>query len=617
MNNDDDRDRGDDDSDIVEEVFSDDGSSSISSDDSAATDDEEDASSSSSLDIDELNDDIQSMMQFDIAYESRQQSDFCDTMMVQQQEQQLDIDIDDDDVCVIPTGDDSSPQHQDCIIIDNDVLLRNHMTMMEMDVTTKELHTLWNNLQQCDDTPSPSTTTNIAPKAPQHAQRCNDSIQFCTELMSDVRLTKYERDHMRCEPEYFRESRRRFLEEVTTVINNNNSNNTNDIDIERALATDDDRTRVKEFQQQQPQQPTIDDPRKLQTYTPQPLTAEEKKKKIFTMRLYEARMLFIIENYVHVTYFVNALTGDLCKFSLRDLAHKLLDYYVEYSCKKFAKVNLRLHDGLSFLLYTSSVLVETGSDNQLLSRRLLQYVIAVLREKCGYPHINIKRRKCQNIVATGKLSYRVCMHVLKHKFTAAREKEGFPGLVIKHRDLDKFFKNHDKGDTGFECVATDAYVDDDDDDEVIALINSVNDRKLMQQQQQQQKQRQASGGPIAPGFIINEYGEAEDEEKAFQRISKLIDEHDPRGSAQFNGTAILFGEGQFISTGCKTDEELVQMMPLLMRLTYKCRETKPKNKRREAMLVARKKHHNNVQHGDNNDDDGDVTENTTTDNEKK
>lgn len=613
--------RGDsDDSDIVEEVFSDDGSLSSSND--SGTEGEED---SSSLDIDDLNDEIQSMMQFDATYEARQRRDFCDMMETRhQQEQELDIDID-DETYVIPVTDPPSPQQQQRDeVLDNPHIIdttHDHLTALERDVTPEQLHALWTSLQQHDTeaNSSPSLARNskdVALKAPQHAQRCNDSTQFCTELMSDMRLTKYERDHLRCEPEYFREARRRFLDQGNT---NNTNTNTNDTDIERALATDDDRMQVEEFQQQQQKHP-VEDPYKLQTYTPQPLTAEEKKKKIFTMRLHGAHMLFIIENYVHVTYFVNALTGDLCKFSLRDLAHKLLDYYVEYSCKKFAKVNLRLHDGLSFLLYTSSVLVETGSDNQLLSRRLLQYVIAVLREKCGYPHINIKRRKCQNIVATGKLSYHVCMHVLKHKFTAAREKDGFAGLVIKHRDLDKFFQNHDKGDTGFECVPTDAYVDDDDDDEVIALINSVNDRKLVQQQQQAaEKQRQAlsgggSGGSttITPGFIINEYGEEEDEEKAFQRISKLIDEHDPRSSAQLNGTAILFKEGQFISTGCKTDKELVQMMPLLMRLTYKCRECKPKNRRQEAMLVAQKKHapHNNATQ--QYDEEGD-----TTDNEKK
>jgi len=241
--------------------------------------------------------------------------------------------------------------------------------------------------------------------------------------------------------------------------------------------------------------------------------------------------------------------------------------------------------------------VETGSDNQLLSRLLLQFVVTVLRQECGYPHINIKRRKCQNIVATGKLNYNICMNVLKHKFQAAREKEHFSGLVIKHRDLVKFFQQLDGPDEdGYQLMKTANYVDDGDDGEVIGQINRVNDEAVV---------RQLSGGcenndngdteqrvAARQGYILNEYGVEEEEEEAIRRILRLTDEYDTgmlSNSTRQNGTHIVFEQGQFISTGCKNDEELHDSMPMLMRLTYMCRQSDPKNRELEANLVALKK----------------------------
>jgi TATA-box binding protein (TBP) (component of TFIID and TFIIIB) len=481
--------------------------------DSSSSSSSEHDDSSSSLDIDTLNEELQAVL-CDEEYEARQ--DFCETMMG----------LRGDD-----GGDDSEEENE----------LLEHV-IDELVVTEREHKARGGG-------------------GSEHEWRVQDSIKFCTERLSGVRLTKYERDYARCEPEFFEEARR------------------------RRLGLGDPHHPHDEMLVEQQQQQHCGTKLLCET----PLTADEKKKKVFTVSMKGTSLLFIIENYVHVTYFVNSLTGDLCKFSLRDLANKLLDYYVEYSCKKFAKVNLRYHDGLSFLLYTSSVLVETGSDNQLLSRRLLQHVVTILREKCGYPHINIKRRKCQNIVATGKLSYHICMNVLKHQFQAVHEKDGFAGLVIKHRDLVKFFQARDNGDTGYECVATPNYVSDDDDSAIIALINSVNERK------QCVPTTGSTAGATAgraPGIITNEYGEEEDEEKAFQRITKLIDEYDPRmNSTRLNGTSILFHEGHIICTGCKTDQELVSLMALLKRLTYMCSDTNPKNRSMELSLAAQKKAH--------------------------
>ena len=532
--------------------------------DSSGSDESEEEDES--LDIDELNEALLAHVAFDPEYEKRQQHDFCDTLRL--------------------VGDPGTDEEAGGGENDNADTLLDHLVVLEKDVTAAQLSALWEQQQLGDDIDNSTTT-----KAPVHAARTADSIRFCVEALWDVRLTKYERDHLRCEPELFREARRRLLD--APLGKTGDASPGTDPDIERALPTPDDYRLAEELAA------AAERPRQAGPPAPMALTADEKKKKVFTVAMRGTTLLVTIENYVHVTYFVNALTGDLCKFSLRDLATRLLDFYVEYSCKKFAKVNLRLHDGLSFLLYTSSVLVETGSDNQLLSRRLLQYVVALLRERCGYPHINIRRRKCQNIVATGKLSYRVCMLVLKHRFQAAREKEGFSGLVIKHRDLVKFWQARDQGDDGYECVQTRHYVDDECDDDVINLINSVNDRKQMVHVQQQQQVGGGAAKETGGGrTIINEYGEEEDEEKAFQRISKLTDEYDQgvgngNGSGcdatLLNGTCIVFPEGQVIWTGCKTDRELVSGMPLLKRLTYLCSELNPENRRMEASLAAQRK----------------------------
>lgn len=414
-------------------------------------------------------------------------------------------------------------------------------------------------------------------------RRRADSIKFCRTLLNDVRLTKHERDNMRCEPEYHLE--RRLMHQPYRCR------------IPLRPVFDDDAMQVEMIIQPQRQRICYNN---MQQLLDALKGSEEKKFFTVGMNRNKNTLRFIVENYVHVTYFVNSLSGELCKFSLVDLANKLQPYFVEYSCKKFAKVNMRIHNALSFLLYTSSVLVETGSDNQLLSRLLLQFVVTILREQCGYPHINIKRRKCQNIVATGKLNYNICMNVLKHKFQAAREKENFTGLVIKHRDLVKFFQQLDGDDDGYELLKTVYYVEDGDDDGIITQINGVNDDACMRYKVVEEDLggadstviNDAEKKALRPGYIINEYGEEEEEEEAIKRIMRLTDEYDTgvlRGGSRLNGTYILFREGQLISTGCKTDEELETSMPMLMRLTYMCRETDPRNRELEANLVAQKR----------------------------
>ena len=140
-----------------------------------------------------------------------------------------------------------------------------------------------------------------------YERRVEGSRDFCETMLFDVALSRYEKENIRCNPESYKEARRRILSETGAS-----------------------QSTIDEDHYHQPRRQC--DPS---------LEALDKDKKVFTIKRDQSTLTFIIENYVHVTYFVNSLTGQLCRFNLKGLANDLVHYYVEYSCKKFAKVNLR------------------------------------------------------------------------------------------------------------------------------------------------------------------------------------------------------------------------------------------------------------------------------------
>lgn len=381
--------------------------------------------------------------------------------------------------------------------------------------------------------------------------RLNDARDFCENMLFDVALSQYENDSLQCYTEAYSQSRREILSQSgcdENLIREESLSHYTEKD--GFYFTRRDANLMEGGGSGGRKERPLPEPDPL-------LAAEEKNKKVFTIKRGASTLCFIIENYVHTTYLYDSDTGDLCFLNLEGLANYLIDYFVEYSCKKFAKVNLRYRGFVSHLLYTSSVFVETGSDNQAVSRHLLKKTIRILREECGYPSINIHQRICQNIVATGRVNYQICLHVLKNRFQDAQGKEGFLGMVIKLRDLRKYFNQEKrKGDWNREAHEynfTANYVDDDDDSEVIQEINRVN-----------------------PGGFRKK-----EEEEVIRKINAVTDE----GDVIRNATFLVFREGQIISTGCKSEQELLEAFPLIFALLEECKSTDRKNVELEKSII--------------------------------
>lgn len=418
-----------------------------------------------------------------------------------------------------------------------------------------------------------------------HQTRIEEAREFCQKVMFESPLTQYEYDSLTCNVEAYEELRIRdhllrkkpsgnesrlaqsiaHCQEALSKLNL-----TGDEMEDLACGTEkneerDLRRRMKEMVidevriEEEGEEEEEDKPSERE---------RERREYVVKMEGTESEIVYVIDNYVHVTYFVNSLTGKPCNFNLVALALKLINYYVEYSCKKFAKVNFRYYQGSSHLLYKSSVVVETGSDNQSLSRRLLKNTMRILRKYCDYPHLNIGERSCQNIVAAGKFSDSICVNVMKKKFQEVDyDEEKFPGVVIRQDTLKKYNETindcSDSDEEGLEegervisggFVITKDYRDDDDDSGLIREINLP------------------STVPVAN----REAKEA------------IIEIAGSEGYMVDKCASLGFPEGQIINTGCKTEEEVTVSMILLIPILHECRASDPANKKLENDLRKKK-----------------------------
>ena len=255
---------------------------------------------------------------------------------------------------------------------------------------------------------------------------------------------------------------------------------------------------------------------------------------------------YMIENYVNVTYFSNGASAEPCQFNLVALAKHLIPYFVEYSCRTFAKVNWRYLWALSHLIYTSFVIVETGSDNQATSRALMANTVRVLRQECGYPSLRIRGRVCQNIVLKGHYNHPIALQRLVALFhDAVYKQDDFAGVIIKLVDLERWFANRDGAFVAEYCAA---YVDEDDDTAFIAEVN---------------------GAPSSAGSSSSSCDEEE-----LLAVLRQTDEYEklvpPPARGQLvrpqNGTFLVFDAGQIICTGCKQERQAHWGFVLIFRL---------------------------------------------------
>lgn len=400
----------------------------------------------------------------------------------------------------------------------------------------------------------------------QYMRRLEEAKSFCQDDLYDFPMTEAEYETLCCPTEKYEERRLRerlkamVTEEFEAYINGQDAMEEDDSEEEEENAAE---------------------------------REKEREKTSYRVKVggTDSEIGYVIDNYVHVTYFHNALSGKRCNFNLLSLALKLLNYFVEYSCKKFAKVNFRHLRGPSHLLYKSSVVVETGSDNQALSRRLLKKTIRILRKICHYPNLNIRERSCQNIVAAGRYNDKICINVLKDKFQDShQEKKKFSGVVIKERALKEhlsYINQPSAQDIPLEegdkllsdgYILTSAHRDDDDDSELLRQVNL----------------------PEPDVWPVPEGGEGEEEFVDDQRIRVGRDEDEVESPElvfndddlayylnrkRKNCTFLVFQKGQIICTGSKSEKELLKAFTLLCELLDQCKESNPENRKFESDLV--------------------------------
>jgi len=345
------------------------------------------------------------------------------------------------------------------------------------------------------------------------------------------------------------------------------------------------------------------------TTTPAGLQDVEQQKEAFVVKSDSSDMelSFDVQNYVFVVRLGNrhdTMTGQPFGFNLPHLATCMLPYYVEYSRKKFAKVNLRYMNGGSHLIYGSAIIVETGSDDTMTSRALLRNTMRILRHDCGYSGLIIKRRICYNIVATGNVNCGLCLNVLRHHFRAASEKKkNFSGVIIKLEDVERHFANRSYYDGALAAATIDVDSDDDGgeyayhpdyvDEEVAdrALIDTINDEvggcnssdtpvdvKIKMEPGVEEDERIA---------LIDEYVEAATSSMDFVADATGSTVDKKTTAATENGTFLIFKEGQIICTGCKSKKRLLAAYQKIYRLLLLCRET-PENAELEKTLMRRK-----------------------------
>jgi len=293
-----------------------------------------------------------------------------------------------------------------------------------------------------------------------------------------------------------------------------------------------------------------------------PAVAPPKFKKVFEVgfaplpsgkKPSESMLNYMVENYVNVTEFGDGRGGrEERQFNLVALAQSLLGYYVEYSYRKFAKVNLRYLRGCSHLLYTSFLNVETGSDNQETSRALLAHTVRLLRTKCGYPRLRIRQRVCQNIVLTGHVNYAVSLEKLQDLFLDAVKPDECPGVIMRLADLERWFENRGQE---LPPVLSPDYTDEDAADG--AFIRALN----------AEVQDEDEGPDEAPQA---------DEGELLRRLHDTDEYHNVvgDGKAAHNGTFLVFNEGQIICTGCKRERQAHLGFTLIFRLLEQCKAQK-------------------------------------------
>lgn len=364
-------------------------------------------------------------------------------------------------------------------------------------------------------------------KTQEHNNRIKESNHFCSNLFNPL----YPIKEITCDGEKYIEARQSYIDSIS-----------HHVSVEEEMS-------VEPIKKEYPAFPI------------RPLDKRKEKCRVRST-VNDVKVKFVIENYVRVTYLYNKDTGMPYTINLCDLGKNMLHYFVEYSRKKFSKINLRILGGGSHLIYASGIIVETGSNNEDNSAYLLEHTINILRRECHLTNIAIEKRECCNIVARGSIEGKsLCLNVLLKQFPWAKKKDRFTGVIITVKDMDDYFKDiayNENMDDGDEFDFTSSYaMENKEEEDENALISRINGHVK---------------SPIVNIKIENDRLEALDE------YQYLI-----TGSGSEKGTFLIF-ENQIIGAGCKPRSKLRLSCERLQRILAPCIATK-ENLEWEARLV--------------------------------
>jgi TATA-box binding protein (TBP) (component of TFIID and TFIIIB) len=335
-----------------------------------------------------------------------------------------------------------------------------------------------------------------------------------------------------------------------------------------------------------------------------------------------------IENYVYSTHFFNKYTREPYQFNLNHLAERFLPFGVQYTNTKFAKIDFRTKWG-SLLMFRSGGFIETGSKKESVSKKLLDFTMAYLRDHCGYKNIAIRKRICQNVVLTGSMNDSVCLEVLSRKYSfVTYDPVDFAGAIIRMEDVHKqalssnhTYEDYEENNNEYEInedvkQQQPLTINNDDDDDVTKNYSSLevdnnhdddddtNYKKIKKEENYGEMKVKIEDQEWGSDYDEEDEDDDEEEEKEDPTLMKMDDLFNINTDAFYyeylkntgdksfakdkqknNATVLLFERGTLICVGNGSRQEAKESLATLHPILVSCRAT-PENLIQEELFAA-------------------------------
>jgi TATA-box binding protein (TBP) (component of TFIID and TFIIIB) len=279
-----------------------------------------------------------------------------------------------------------------------------------------------------------------------------------------------------------------------------------------------------------------------------------------------------ITNTVHGTNLVDTRTGAPARLPLNEVVRALYFLSSQYNTERFAKLVQRYGPSvrLTQLIFATGKIVETGRVS-FEGKRAQMHALIDLIHAAGFPHVGIGTRICQNIVSTGRLTFRLRLWLLRLRFDnfVCYNPEEFAGAIVRHPKLRSLIEEEDadpdsNADSDAPAGVPRAYVyqpvdslaDERLDDAAAMRAATEYAQRVMHQQ----------GGAIAG----EEFMRIVDEQMAQQKKKNIV--------------VLAFEVGVIICCGAKNVRMLRRAYAIVFEMLTHCRDT-PENRELEARLM--------------------------------